>query len=285
MYAVRLVVKNLLRHKLRTILTLTGIAVAVLAFGLLRTVVTAWHAGVEASAQNRLITRHAVSFIFPLPYAYREKIARVPGVSTVSFANWFQGIYIDERQFFPRMAVEAETYFELYPEFIVSDAELEAFRSERNACIIGRKIAHRYNLKIGDIIPITGDIYPGEWEFVVRGIYDGKEKSTDETQMLFHWQYLDERMKRDMPGREGQIGWYVIQIENPDDAPAISEAVDALFKNSRAETKTETEKAFQQSFVSMSSEIITSLQIVSYIIVGIILLVLANTMVMAEREP
>lgn len=284
MHAPRLIWKNLLRHKLRTLLTIAGIAVAVLAFGLLRTVVSAWHAGVEASAQNRLITRHAVSFIFPLPYAYRDKIAKVPGVTAVSFANWFQGIYIDERQFFARMAVDADTYFDLFPEFLISEEELETFKQERNACIIGRKIASRYNLEVGDIIPIKGDIYPGEWEFVVRGVYTGRDKSTDEMQMLFHWEYLDQRMIQDMPGREGLVGWYVVSIEDPDDAARVSEAIDGLFGNSRAETKTETERAFQQSFVSMSSEILASLQLISYIIVGIILLVLANTMVMAERE-
>lgn len=284
MHVFRLIWKNLLRHKLRTILTISGIAVAILAFGLLRTVVTAWHSGVEASAQNRLITRHAVSFIFRLPYAYREQIAKVPGINEVSFADWFGGIYIDQLQFFPRFAVEAETYFDLFPEFIISKEQLIAFQKERNSCIIGRKTADRYNLEVGDIIPITGDIYPGEWQFVVRGIYAGRDKSTDETQMLFHWEYLDERMRQETPGRAGEVGWYILRIENPDEAPAISETIDGLFKNSRAETKTETEKAFQQSFVSMSSAILTSMEILSYIIIGIILLVLGNTMVMAERE-
>ncbi|HEY4644612.1 MAG TPA: FtsX-like permease family protein [Bacteroidota bacterium] len=280
----KLIWKNLLRHKLRTALTVLGIAVAVLAFGLLRTVVSAWYAGVEASAQDRLITRHAVSFIFTLPYSYRDKIEVVPGVTKISFANWFGGIYIDQRQFFPRFAVDTETFFDVYPEFLLSRAELDAFKKDRNSCVIGKKIAERYSLKVGNIIPLTGDIYPGQWEFVIRAIYAGRDKSTDETQMLFHWKNLDERIRQEMPGREGGVGWYIVSIDNPDHAADVSDAIDGLFSNSRAETKTETERAFQLSFVSMSSEILASMEVLSYIIIGIILLVLANTMVMAERE-
>ncbi|HLP18246.1 MAG TPA: FtsX-like permease family protein [Bacteroidota bacterium] len=284
MKVLKLIFKNLLRHKLRTALTILGIAVAVMAFGLLRTVVTAWYSGVEASAVNRLVTRHAVSFILPLPIADEEQIAKVPGVTNISHFTWFQGIYIDERQFFPRMAVDPEKVFQIYPEFLIAPDQLETFKKERNSCVVGEKTAKLYNLKIGDIMSIRGDIYPGQWEFVVRGIYKPKDKTTDATQMFFHFAYLDERMRQEAPSRAGQVGWFVMTIDNPNRAPEISAAVDALFANSRAETKTETEKAFQQSFVSLSGTIITSLQLISYVIIGIILLVLANTIVMTARE-
>lgn len=280
----KLVIKNVLRHKLRSLLTVLGIAIAIMFFGVLRTVVDAWHSGVEASANNRLITRHAVSFIFPLPYSYKDQIAKLPGVTGVSFASWFQGVYIDQSQFFARMAIEPETYFDAYPEFLVEKGELEAFKKERNSCIIGEKIAKQYNLKIGDVMPIEGDIYPGSWEFVVRGIYKPREEKVDATQMLFHWQYLDERLRQDSPSRAGQVGWYVITIKDPGKAAGISEQIDAMFKNSRAETKSETEAAFQQSFVSMSGAIITAMNFISFVIIGVILLVLANTMVMTARE-
>ena len=141
MELLRLLLRNTLRHKLRSLLTILGIAVAVMAFALLRTVVTAWYAGVEASAANRLITRHAVSFVFPLPYAYRDRIAQVPGVERVTFAVWFSGVYIDKNQFFARLAVDSNTFFDVYPEFIVDPAEFEIFKRERNACIIGIDIA------------------------------------------------------------------------------------------------------------------------------------------------
>ncbi len=280
----KLMFKNALRHKLRTSLTILGIAVAVVAFGFLRTVVTAWYAGVEASAANRLVTRNAVSFIFPLPYAYKDRIARIPGVETVSYANWFGGVYIDKNQFFARMAVDPETILEVYPEFKVTPDQLEAFKKDRSGCVVGADLARQYNFKIGDVVPMDGDIYPGKWEFVVRAIYEPRDKTVDGTQFFFHWQYLDERMKQDMPRRAGEVGWYIIKISNPADAARISEEVDALFSNSRAETKTETERAFQQSFIQGTSLIINLLNFISFVIIGIIMLVLGNTMIMSARE-
>ncbi len=280
----KLIFKNALRHKLRTLLTILGIAVAMVAFGLLRTVVTAWNIGVEASRADRLITRHSVSFIFPLNYAYRDKIDRVPGVDIVSYANWFGGVYIDKTQFFARMAIDADTYFSVYSEFLVHEDELADFRKERNACIVGEGIARQYNLKVGDLMPLEGDIYPGQWEFVIRGIYRGKNKNTDTSQMLFHWDYLNQRMEQEDPSRANEVGWYIIKIDDPDRAGEISAAIDAQFANSSAETKTETERAFQQGFVASTSAILTAMNVMSFLIVGIIMLVLANTMVMSARE-
>jgi putative ABC transport system permease protein len=280
----KLLLRNTLRHKLRSLLTLTGIGVAVMAFALLRTVVTAWHAGIEASAANRLITRHAVSFVFPLPLAYRDRIAQVRGVNKVTYASWFSGVYIDKNQFFARLAVDSETFFDVYPEFVIKREQFEAFKRERNACIIGIDIARRYNLEIGDIMLIEGDVYPGQWEFVVRGIYQPKDQTTDPASMMFHYRYLDERLRQDMPQRSGEIGWYIVRIDDPDNSAAISQEIDQLFANSRAETKTETERAFQQSFLSAASAVITAMNIMSFVIIGIILLVLANTMVMSARE-
>ncbi|MGD1007465.1 MAG: FtsX-like permease family protein [Ignavibacteriaceae bacterium] len=284
MKILKLIFKNTLRHKLRTFLTIFGIAIAVIAFGVLRTFVTAWYQGVEASAANRLIVRQAVSFIFPLPYSYREKILQVGDVTKVTFANWFGGVYIDQSNFFARLAVDPDTYFDVYNEFVVPNDQLETFKKERNTCVIGAEIAKKYNLKIGDVMTVDGDIYPGRWEFIVRGIYQPKFKSTDATQMLFHWDYVDERMKQEMPGRAGDVGWYVVMINNPAKASNVSNQIDALFKNSSAETKTETESAFQQGFIQASGAIITSMNFISFIIIGIIMLVLGNTMIMSARE-
>ena len=255
-----------------------------MAFTLLRTVVTAWYAGVEASAANRLITRHAVSFVFPLPLAYRDRIAQVPGVNRVTYASWFSGVYIDKNQFFARLAVDSETFFDVYPEFVIEREQFDAFKRERNACIIGIDIARRYNLKLGDIMPIEGDVFPGQWEFVVRGIYQPRDQTTDPSSMMFHYQYLEERIKQEMPQRSGEIGWYIVRISDPESSATISREIDALFANSRAETKTETERAFQQNFLSAASAVITAMNIMSFVIIGIILLVLGNTMVMSARE-
>ncbi|HKB87108.1 MAG TPA: FtsX-like permease family protein [Ignavibacteriaceae bacterium] len=284
MKVLKLIFKNTLRHKLRTSLTILGIAIAVIAFGLLRTVVTAWSVGVEASSANRLITRQAVSFIFPLPYAYKEKIESVPGIEEVTFSNWFQGVYIDKNQFFARLAVDANTIFDVYPEFVLSPQEISTFKKEKNSCVIGIDIAKKYNLKIGDVMNIDGDIYPGRWDFVVRGIYKPKYKTTDATQMFFHWDYVDDRMREEAPVRAGDVGWYVMKISDASKSAEISEKIDALFKNSPAETKTETERAFQQGFLASTSAIITSMNVLSFVIIGIIMLVLANTMIMSARE-
>jgi putative ABC transport system permease protein len=255
-----------------------------MAFGLLRTVVTAWYAGVEASAPDRLVTRQAVSFIFPLPYSYRDQIAKIPGVQQVTFLNWFQGVYIDKNQFFARLAVDAETIFDVYPEFLVDKDQLQAFKRERNSCIIGTDLAKQYNLKLGDIMQVEGDIYPGTWQFMIRGIYRPRDKSTDGTQMFFHWQYLDERLRQESPTRAGEVGWYVVRIADPAQAGSTSGQIDALFRNSRAETKTETERAFQQGFVAAASAIITAMNFISFVIIGIIMLVVGNTMIMSARE-
>jgi putative ABC transport system permease protein len=246
--------------------------------------VTAWHAGVEASAANRLITRHAVSFVFPLPLSYRDRIAQVPGVNKVTFAVWFSGVYIDKNQFFARLAVDSDTFFDVYPEFVVPRDQFEAFKRERNACIIGIDIANRYNLKIGDIMPIEGDVYPGQWEFVVRGIYYPRDQTTDPSSMMFHYRYVDERVRQEVPDRAGQVGWYIVRIDDPANSAEISQEIDNMFANSRAETKTETEQAFQQSFLSAASAVITAMNVMSFVIIGIILLVLGNTMVMSARE-
>ena len=280
----KLIFKNALRHKLRSALTILGIAIAVMAFGLLRTVVTAWYAGVEASAANRLITRQAVSFIFPLPYSYRDQIAKLPGVEQVTYLNWFQGVYIDKKQFFARLAVDPETLFDIYPEFLLDSEQLQNFKRERNSCVVGSDLVKQYGFKIGDIIQIEGDIYPGAWQFVVRGIYRPRDKTADATQMFFHWQYLDERMRKESPGRAGEVGWYVVRIANPAQSAAISDQIDALFKNSRAETKTETERAFQQGFIASAGAIITAMNFMSFVIIGIIMLVVGNTMIMSARE-
>jgi putative ABC transport system permease protein len=284
MELIRLLLRNALRHKLRTVLTVIGVGVAVMAFALLQTVVTAWHAGVEASAANRLITRHAVSFVFPLPLSYRDRIAQIAGVNKVTYAVWFSGVYIDKNQFFARLAVDSDSFFAVYPEFLIDREQFEAFKRERNACIIGVDIAKRYQLKLGDIMPIEGDVFPGQWEFVVRGIYYPRDQTTDPSSMMFHYRYVDERVRQEFPDRAGQVGWYIVRIDDPANSAQISQEIDNLFANSRAETKTETERAFQQSFLSAASAVITAMNIMSFVIIGIILLVLGNTMVMSARE-
>ncbi len=284
MYVVTLIFKNAMRHRLRTFLTILGIAVAIMSFGLLRTVVAAWHAGVTQAAPDRLITRSKISITFTLPIAQKEKIEKVPGVEEVTFGTWFGGYYKDPKDFFAQFAVPGSQYFTLYPEFLIVPDVLETFDRERNAAIVGKGLADRFGWEVGDAVTLTGMIYPGEWDFVIRGIYEGRDETTDDQQFLFNWDYLDQRMLESSPMRAGQIGWWVIKIDDPASAARISSAVDALFDNSADETLTETEAAFQQSFVAMAGTIVFSLQVISIMVIGIILLVAANTMAMTARE-
>jgi putative ABC transport system permease protein len=161
MHILKLLFRNALRHKLRTFLTVLGLTIAILAFGLLRTVVSAWYAGVEASSASRLITRNAISLVFTLPSSYREKIRQIEGVRTVSWGNWFGGIYIEEKNFFPNFAIDPKTYLELYPEFVLSPEEEKAFLIDRRGCVAGRKIVERFRWKIGDVITLRGPFSPG----------------------------------------------------------------------------------------------------------------------------
>lgn len=284
MELLKLLLRNALRHKLRSTLTVVGVGVAVMAFALLQTVVTAWHAGVEASSANRLITRHSVSFVFPLPLAYRDRMYQVPGVEKVTYAVWFSGVYIDKNQFFARLAVDSDSFFEVYPEYLIDKDQFDAFKRERNACVIGIDLARRYNLKVGDIMNLDGDVYPGQWPFVVRAIYQPRDQTTDPSIMMFHHKYVDERLRQEAPGRAGNIGWYIERIANPDDSAKVSQAIDKLFENSSAETKTETERAFQQNFLSSASAVMTAMNVMSFVIIGIIFLVVGNTMIMSARE-
>jgi putative ABC transport system permease protein len=284
MFFLKLLLKNAFRRRLRTLLTLLSIAVAVMAFGLLRTVVSAWYSGVEASSATRLITRNAVSMVFPLPLAYKDRIRQVDGVTRVSYGSWFGGIYIDRKNFFPNFAVEPRSYLDLYPEFILSPEERLAFLRDRKGAVAGRKLAERFKWKAGDPITLQGTIFPGSWEFILKGIYRGRDENADETQFFFHWDYLNEALKKKAPARADRVGFYMIGVDHPNNSPVVVQAIDRLFKNSLAETLTETEKAFTLSFVSMSEAIILAIQVVSFVVIGIIVVVVANTMSMAARE-
>lgn len=284
MIILKILLRNAFRNKLRTGLTILGITIAILAFGLLRTVISTWYLGVEVSSATRLVTRNAVSLVFPLPLAYKEKIRQIDGVKIVSYGNWFGGIYIDEKNFFPSVAVEPKTYLELYPEFLLSPEEKKAFLGDRKGFVAGRKVAAKYGWKIGDIVTLRGTIFPGDWDFVLRGIYRGRDKNIDESQFFFHWDYLNETMKKTSPRRADQVGFYMIGVARPDLATEVALAVDESFKNSLAETLTETEKAFQQGFIAMSEAIVTAVRVVSLVVIVIILAVVANTMVMTTRE-
>jgi putative ABC transport system permease protein len=284
MYFLKLVIKNVFRSRLRSLLTLVGLVVAIVAFGLLQTVVDAWYAGSNAASSSRLITRNAISLVFPMPLSYRDKVRAIDGVRLVTYSNWFGGIYKEAKNFFPQFAVDHETYFSLYPDFVVSPEELAAFKRDRRGTMIGRQLADLYDFKVGDVIPIRGTIFPGAWQFTVRGIYGGKNDTTITNQMFFHWDYINEEVKRIAPRRADQVGILIALVDDPSRSADIGKAIDDTFRNSLAETLTETEKAFQLSFVAMTEAIVMAIRTVSFVVIFIIMAVVANTMAMTARE-
>ncbi len=283
-YLLRLVLKNMWRHQLRSALTVLGITVAIISFGLLRTIVDSWYASAESSSSARLVTRNAVSLTIPLPITYGARIRQITGVARVTWANWFGGIYIDPHNFFPQFAVDAETYFDIHPEFSLSYQQQKDFIHDRGGCIIGKKLAEKYGWEIGDQVPLRGTIYPGTWNFVVRGIYDPVDSKIDAGQFMFHWDYLNERIKRILPSRAESAGVFIVQLRDPKQAAAVSAAIDSGFKNSLAETRTETQKAFQLGFAAMVDTILIAIQSVAFVVIVIIMAVVANTMTMTARE-
>lgn len=283
MHTLKLIIRNALRHKIRTGLTVLGLLIAVLAYGLLQTVVDAWYAGADAASKTRLITRSSISLAFTLPISYESRIKGVEGVTTVARSTWFGGIYKEPKNFFPQFAV-TENYIDLYGEYLLSPAERLAWARDRKGALIGRQLADQYGFKVGDVIPIRGSIYPGDWQFVVRGIFEGSDETKITRHLLFHWEYLNEWLVQRPTRKANQTGVFVVGIDAPDRAAAVSRLVDAQFQNSVAETLTETEQAFQLAFVSMSNEIIAAIRVVSYVVILIILAVMANTMAMSARE-
>ncbi|HSB77357.1 MAG TPA: FtsX-like permease family protein [Candidatus Methylomirabilis sp.] len=276
----RLVLANLFRKKVRTVLTAGSFAVALFLFGILAVVRGAFSQGVDVAGADRLVVVNKVSIIQPLPLSYRDRLLRIPGVTQATFASWFGGVYQDERNFFPEFAIDRENYRQMFSEFIIPDDQWQAFLADREGCIVGQGLAERFKWKLGDRIPIKGTIFPGAWEFNIRGIYRGKRLQDDTTQFWFRWDYLDERT----PYRKGYVGWYTVRIANPDDAARIVRTIDEDFANSPWETKTDTEKAFAASFVKQMGNIQFLILSIGGVVFFTLLLVTGNTMAIAVRE-
>ncbi|MGH9714352.1 MAG: ABC transporter permease [Candidatus Acidiferrales bacterium] len=275
-----LILANLFRKKLRTTLTIGSFAVAMFLFGLLIIVHGAFNQGVDVAGADRLDVINKVSIIQSLPYAYHDQILRIPGVKAITFDEWFGGVYQDEKNFFPQFAVDPENQRVVYPEFAIPDDQWKAFLEDREGAIAGAGIAKRFGWKVGDRIPIKGAIYPGAWEFNIRGIYQGTRDNDDLSQFWFHYKYLDERRQFG----KGTIGWYIVKLNGPDDAARVAKAIDQTFANSPYETKTETEKALAADFAKQIGDISFLMMSIGGIVFFTLLLVTGNTMAIAVRE-
>ena len=284
MHFLKLIFKNVFRAKLRSSLTIIGLVIAIVAFGLLQTVVDAWFAGANASSSARMVTRNAISLIFPMPSYYRERIKSVPGVKSVSHSQWFGGVYIEPKNFFPQFAVDSENFFEMYPEYVIKPEELLAFKRDRQGAVVGRKLADQFGWKVGDVVPLRGTIFPGNWQFTIRAIYDGKDETTVTRLFYFQWRAINEYLIKRYPRRADQIGVFNIEVSDPGRIADIAKTIDNEFKNSLAETLTETEKSFQLGFVAQSEAIVVAIRVVSFVVILIIMAVVANTIAMTARE-
>lgn len=278
---------TLWRRKPRTIFTMLSIVVAFLLFGMLQAVNVAFSQGVEMSGADRLITHGKYSFTEILPYGHYQQIRSVPGVAKVSHATWFGGQYQSESNFFPIMPVDQDTYYDVYPEFVVPDEQLAAFKQGRTTCIVGRGLIEKFGWKIGDTIPIQATIWPKKggsnaWEFQLVGVMDARDETMkgQENFMVFRWDYFDEARAFG----QGTVGWYNVKVANPAEAETVGRAIDKLFANSPKETLTETDKAFNAAFVKQFGDI----QFLIASIIGAsffsLIIITGNTMMQSVRE-
>lgn len=275
-----LIIANLFRKKLRLVLTLGSFTVAMFLFGLLAILRTAFVGGVDVAGADRLVAINKVSIIQPLPFSYKDRLRRIKGVKDVTFANWFGGIYQDERNFFANFAIDKDTYFEMFPEFVVPPDQKKAFMEDREGAIVGKQTAERFGWRLGDRVPIKGTIFPGTWEFNIRGIYEGKRPQDDTTQFWFRWDYFDERKQF----QKGFVGWYTVRVADPNDSVNVVKAIDSEFANSPWETKTDTEKAFAASWVKQMGNIQFLINTIGAVVFFTLLLVTGNTMAISVRE-
>ena len=280
MKSFRLVWANLRRKKIRTTLTIGSFTVALFLFGLLAAIRMGFRGGADAAGADRLDVINRVSLILPLPLSYRDRLLKVPGVKGVTYASWFGGVYQDERNFFPQFAVDKDTWFDVYADYVVSPEGRDAFMKDRQACMVGRALAKRFGFKVGDRLPLRGTIWGGNWELNVVGIYDGNRPEADTSGMFFRADYLEERREFG----KGTVGWYVVKLGNPDDAVQVTKAIDTLFENSPFETLTQTEKAFAASFVKQMGNVELLIMTIGAVVFFTLLLVTGNTMAIAVRE-
>ena len=272
---------------MRTGSTVLALALCIFLLCTLESILSAVSWSLKSASATRLVTRHQVSLAFELPLKYEQQIATIPGVKSVARESWFGGVYKgDFKYFFPNLAVEAETFLPMYPEYQLPEDQKKAFMEDMRGCIIGRKTAEKWGWKIGDTFQLESFIPPYRighpFEFVVRGIYDAdtqKNPGTDLTVMYFHHKYLYEST-----GRRVNTGLYVVQIDDPNKAGEISKKIDTMFENSDVQTRTETEAAFRAGFVAMAGNLALLLRGIGLAVTFTILLVTANTMSMAVRE-
>ncbi len=274
-----LVLANLGRHKRRTLLTIASVALALFLFASLRTVVTTLDRAAQFGSARRLVTVNSTGIVFPLPLSYGNRLQAMKGITAVTWANWFGGRYGDNKRFFAQFAVDPTSYLAMYPEIALPQDQKEAFIRERSSAIVGRRLLDVFGWRLGQNVTVQGTIFPGDWTFTIRGVYTPTDPVINDDMLLFHHDYLEERV-----GRPGIAGWYVLQIADANNAAAIAKTIDDQFRNSTAPTKTGTEQAFNASFATMWGNVSLLMGTIGMAVVFAILLVTANAMMMSARE-
>jgi putative ABC transport system permease protein len=274
--------RNVLRNKVRTVLTLLGVMVSVLTFLLLRTFIWSWSASAEQGARDRIGIRHKVSFIMQLPRRYVEEVRGIPGVKQVAHASWFGAKdpnHLDD--FFGTIATEPADFLNVYDEIKVSPDQVQAWEQDRQGALVGDVLAKKKGWKIGQKIVLQGTIYPGDWEFHIAGIYTANSPTVDRSTLWFQYKYLDESR----PERtKDQVGWIMARVDDPGRAAEIARAVDKKFDDRDIQTISMSERALQASFLGMVSAILKLIGVVSIVMMAIMALILGNTIAMGVRE-
>jgi putative ABC transport system permease protein len=278
-------VRNLGRNKLRTLLTMAGVAMAIFTFILLRTILSAWNVAAENAAKDRVATRHKVSIIMTLPRRYVQEISEIPGVQRAASANWFGAKYPKKPdEFFGNFAVDPKEYLAVYDEIAVPEEQQLSWFSNRKGAVVGDALAKKFDWKVGDRVTLSGTIFPGDWEFEISGIYTATRKSIDRSSFMFHYDYLNDSPISEQMGTRDMVGWIVSRIDDPSRSAEISKAIDARFDERDTQTLSMSERAMNASFIGMLSAVLKAVDFVSVVILFIMALILGNTVAMGVRE-
>jgi putative ABC transport system permease protein len=275
-------IANLLRKKVRITMTIGSFTIALFLYCILATIERSFNQGVEVAGADRLVVINKTSLISPLPFSYKERLTQIPNVKHVTYAVWFGGIYQSEKNFFPQLAIDLKTFRGMYNEFKVAPQYWEAFLKDKEGCIVGPSTMKRFGWKVGDRVPLRGTIWPGTWEFNIRGTYAGTRGDDDLTQFWFRYDYLDERRLPEFG--KGTVGWYMVKVDKIEKAAEVLAAIDKRFANSAYETKTDTEKSFASDFVKQIGNIKLIMLSIGGVVFFTLLLVTGSTMSMSVRE-
>lgn len=289
MGALELVFRNLMRHPVRSALTVASLAVALFLLCTLRSLVTTLESGVEAASSSRMVVQSAVSLFVDLPLSYQNKIRSTPGVAEAAKWQWFGGYYQEPSNQFAQFAIDSEHFLELFPELHMIEGSKEAFDKNRRGCIIGKGLVDRFGWKLGDTVPLIGTIFPHPdgadvaWEFEIEAIYEAETRNFDQSMLLFHWEYFEKTVEAAGDGSPG-VGIFYIRLEPGADATAVASAVDGLFENGPQRVQTTREAEFQAQFISMFGNVPFFVSAIGGAVLLAILLASINTMLMAGRE-